>query len=84
MVKKYIKRRGENIISLLKILTFFRTFIVGYGMPTNERFSNEAIVIISSSFGIPLLILSLLFVCTYMRRKSEDNHGSRIPHSILR
>lgn len=53
---------------------FFRTFLIGYGTPPSERFSNLVIMIISIGLGLPLIILIAtgLYLCI---RKLPKRHS---------
>lgn len=47
------------------LISYCRTFIVGYGTPPEERFSNLVIMIIMIGLGLPMLIMLItaLYIC---------------------
>ncbi|XP_011504557.1 PREDICTED: lysosomal protein NCU-G1-like [Ceratosolen solmsi marchali] len=65
--------KGDNVYKETQYATW--TFIVGYGFPPEERFSNIVIMIISIGVGLPLLILIMsgIYVCVRRRPKQPSD-----------
>ncbi|XP_014472999.1 PREDICTED: glycosylated lysosomal membrane protein-like [Dinoponera quadriceps] len=65
--------RGDGFYKKTNYLTW--TFIIGYGTPPEEKFSNLVIMIISIGLGLPLLIMVIagLYLCIRRMPKRQGD-----------
>lgn len=70
--------QGDGFYKKTRYTTW--TFIIGYGTPPNEQFSNLVIMIISIGLGLPLVIMFVagLYVCfRSMSKRHTDTYLNR-------
>lgn len=58
----------------MALFLFFRTFLIGYGGPEDEKFSLLIIMVISIGLGLPAVLIFVggTYMCVRRLRRNKD------------